>query len=501
MIGAELRNRFEEAARTARAKDTVSVGEGRGMVICAGGARLFTCAWVTIGLLRRTLGCTLPIQVWHLGPEELGPPMRDLLSRFDVEIVDAFEMARNHPATRLAGWELKPYALKHCRFQEVLLLDADNLPLVDPEFLFEDARYLKAGALFWPDVVRIRTDNPIWEATGVPPWRGPSLETGQLVVDKSRCGAAIELTNWMNQNADVFYDMIWGDKDTFLLSWLATDSPLAVTAWAPDQLEGILCQKRENGEVIFQHRTNAKWTLLGKAPVIEGAHFQVEAIALIAELAREWDGWIYNPPPRSSQPRALEAELVRQQVFVLTRTSLDQKTVRLGPGHRVTEGAAPDLVYWHVQDGDAGPELVLRSGGFVSARLNKDMDDVWRGQWLQPPFTPVQLAPLASPASPLSFDDPDLIVLVDDLRLSFEKSSASPDAMREFANTLAAIARIRPACRDWLGAVATDACQPARTREAVELALSLIGTPGRRHISKSTVQSIGLETTHGYERG
>lgn len=35
--------------------------EGRGIVICAGGARLFTCAWVLIGILRRVVGCKLPI--------------------------------------------------------------------------------------------------------------------------------------------------------------------------------------------------------------------------------------------------------------------------------------------------------------------------------------------------------------------------------------------------------------------------------------------------------
>jgi hypothetical protein len=45
--------------------------EGRGIVMCAGGARLFTCAWGCINLLRRELGCTLPIEVWHLGPEEM----------------------------------------------------------------------------------------------------------------------------------------------------------------------------------------------------------------------------------------------------------------------------------------------------------------------------------------------------------------------------------------------------------------------------------------------
>src|ERR1700722_12689164 len=70
---------------------------GSGIVICAGGARLFTCAWVAIGILRRVLGCRLPIQVWHLGAKEMGPPMRALLEDWDVEVVDALQVAERHP--------------------------------------------------------------------------------------------------------------------------------------------------------------------------------------------------------------------------------------------------------------------------------------------------------------------------------------------------------------------------------------------------------------------
>ena len=84
---------------------------GRGIVICAGGARLFTCAWVAIALLRRRLACALPIEVWHLGTEELGPPMRGLLEELGAEPVDAFEVAKHHQVERLGGWELKPYAI------------------------------------------------------------------------------------------------------------------------------------------------------------------------------------------------------------------------------------------------------------------------------------------------------------------------------------------------------------------------------------------------------
>ena len=111
--------------------------EGRGIVICAGGARFFTCAWVLIGILRRHLGCTLPIEVWYLGASEMGPPMRALLESLDAEPVDAFEVAKIHPTSRFDGWELKSYALLHCRFSEVMLIDADNVPVADPAFLFE----------------------------------------------------------------------------------------------------------------------------------------------------------------------------------------------------------------------------------------------------------------------------------------------------------------------------------------------------------------------------
>jgi hypothetical protein len=52
---------------------------GRGMIVCAGGPRLFTCAWVMLSLLRKTLGCELPIEVWHLGAAELGPHETALL--------------------------------------------------------------------------------------------------------------------------------------------------------------------------------------------------------------------------------------------------------------------------------------------------------------------------------------------------------------------------------------------------------------------------------------
>src|SRR5215469_1938870 len=70
----------------------------RGIVICAGGTRYFTCAWVLISILRRVHRTALPIQVWHLGRREMSDEMRILLSEEGVEIVDAEMVAARYPA-------------------------------------------------------------------------------------------------------------------------------------------------------------------------------------------------------------------------------------------------------------------------------------------------------------------------------------------------------------------------------------------------------------------
>ncbi|MEI9896725.1 MAG: glycosyltransferase family 9 protein [Chthoniobacter sp.] len=51
---------------------------GRGIVMCGGGEKYFPCIWVCLNILRK-LGCGLPIELWHLGADELTPHMRHLI--------------------------------------------------------------------------------------------------------------------------------------------------------------------------------------------------------------------------------------------------------------------------------------------------------------------------------------------------------------------------------------------------------------------------------------
>ena len=68
-----------------------------------------------------------------------------------------------------------------------MLLDADNVPVRDPSYLFDVPEYQQAGALFWPDSCRMSKSDPCWEAFGIPYRDERNFESGQLLIDKARC--------------------------------------------------------------------------------------------------------------------------------------------------------------------------------------------------------------------------------------------------------------------------------------------------------------------------
>jgi len=92
--------------------------------------------------------------------------MRGLLSGLDVELVDAAGVLERYPAQIRDGWQLKAYAVAYSRFEEVLFLDADQAPVRNPELVFAWPSYLETGAVFWPDILDISADNPIWTLVG-----------------------------------------------------------------------------------------------------------------------------------------------------------------------------------------------------------------------------------------------------------------------------------------------------------------------------------------------
>jgi hypothetical protein len=99
----------------------------------------------------RYLRCRLPVELWHIGDSDIDRDMAALLAPLDVRCVDAKEVAKRFPARWLPGRELRPYAIIHSAFREVLFLDADNLPVRDPGYPSEASQYRAIGAIFGPN--------------------------------------------------------------------------------------------------------------------------------------------------------------------------------------------------------------------------------------------------------------------------------------------------------------------------------------------------------------
>lgn len=259
---------------------------GRGIVICAGGDKYLPCAWVCVRMLR-FLGCSLPIEIWHL-EGEVNDKWVDFFSEWDVCFVNGTEVQKAHPMRILNGWELKSFAIMHSKLAEVIFLDADNVPTADPTSLFSSEEYLQTGTLFWPDYDQYPRTHQVYSMLGLKMPSGPELESGQMVVDKRRCLKGLAATVWINSHSDFFYQYLHGDKETFRIGWKAAKCSYRLIPWPIKSLEGTMCQHAPDGTRMFQHRNTLKWILDQSNRRVDGFLFEEECLGFLEELKNKW---------------------------------------------------------------------------------------------------------------------------------------------------------------------------------------------------------------------
>lgn len=311
------------------------VFRGRGVVICGGGPRLFTNAWVCIRMLRSS-GCRLPIELWHLGSGELDERMRALVAPWGVECVDALGDGSDPPEDGWHGWALKAVAVVRSRFAEILSLDADNMPVRNPEFLFDSPEYRRTGAVFWPDFGRLAADRPAWKVFGVSYRDEPEFESGQFLVNKRRGWRGLVLAQWYNEHSQLFYRHVYGDKDTFHMAFRKLRLPYAMPQTPLKSLNGAMCQHDFDGGRLFQHRNGDKWTLFDTNRRIRGFQLEARCRGYLDELRSNWDGRIDrfkavhsrirgSPAPKSpgsqDRPDRPDERPVRMMAFVTRRAT------------------------------------------------------------------------------------------------------------------------------------------------------------------------------------
>ncbi len=356
--------------------------QGRGIVLCGGGTVYFPCIWVCIRMLRN-FGCTLPIELWYRGPREMTDEMKALLEPYDVVCRDSFAVAREFPVRRLDGWELKPYAILNSRFAEVLYIDADNVVVRNPEFLFDTVLYADTGALFWQDLpndtsgLSYLKDNA-WDLLGLPFRDEPPFESGQLLVDKRRCWRPLQLTLHLNEHSDYYYTAFFGDKDTFHLAWRKIEQQYSLNPHVPGVLSAqrALVQFDPDGKRLFQHRCNAKWTITERNLRIPGFLYEEECLALLQELQDRWspDSCVFSYTPVE---QAAFDEIVRRQTF---RDESDGGVWTFQSDLTVSFNGEP--FNWQVEEEKDGTAvlLILDSDRRLSF-LRKTPPGNWAGRW------------------------------------------------------------------------------------------------------------------------
>jgi hypothetical protein len=201
----------------------------RGIVVPAGGPALIANAFANLYVLRHHLGCTLPVTITYWGSHEpLASATVELFRAHlpDVTFLDLESMPyppQHRPLVNpglsirpaFNGFKIKAFALYAAPYSEVLLLDSDAMPLVDPNALFESPEYRRAGNLFWPDRWCRRV--PLFSLLGDDDGGGarPQADSGQLFFDRTRLADVMEWILFLNSRDEVTYRYAHGDKDTF----------------------------------------------------------------------------------------------------------------------------------------------------------------------------------------------------------------------------------------------------------------------------------------------
>ena len=71
-----------------------------------------------------------------------------------LSLIDVSQMKlpqHHRQSSSIKSYVIKAAALYATSFDEVLMLDSDTTPLVDPTTLFDEPSYLATGNAFWPD--------------------------------------------------------------------------------------------------------------------------------------------------------------------------------------------------------------------------------------------------------------------------------------------------------------------------------------------------------------
>lgn len=290
------------------APDGLYSGDG---IVYVGGGKF---NWLTLLSIRalRSEGCQLPIEV-----------LIPTLEEYELELCSRIFPAMNArciylptllqgdslSATKLAfkGYQYKSLAILLSSFDNVLLLDSDNVAAYAPDHLFHNEPFLSKGLIVWPDFWKRSTSpdyfkiagsfisktdtyptydekfgeyrqqntdgnidldkTPLHERVGTIP--DPSSESGQLMISKRTHMKELLLALYYNTYGPSHYYPLFsqgapgeGDKETFLAATIVTKKPFYQVGKFVDALGNIRNNNfNGNGMGQFDPVQDLEWNI------------------------------------------------------------------------------------------------------------------------------------------------------------------------------------------------------------------------------------------------
>ncbi|ODV84024.1 glycosyltransferase family 71 protein [[Candida] arabinofermentans NRRL YB-2248] len=291
--------------------------KGNGVVYVGGGK----FNWLTLLSIKtlRSIGSTLPVEVMIPSFEEYEMDMCSrILPALDAKCIYVPHLLGHKISSKFKfqGYQYKALALMLSSFENVLLLDADNVPLQAPDHLFQSEPFTSHGLVVWPDFwkrttspafydianLRVDTDDRVsygykvygeYTKANSPPDQDipfhqfrnaipdPSSESGQLMMSKKTHSKAMLLSLYYNTyGPDYFYPLLSqgvdgeGDKETFIAASHVLKKPFYQVRKFVQSL-GRFMNQEYIGSAMGQYNPNDDYNLVLK---YEGRNIPMDEI-------------------------------------------------------------------------------------------------------------------------------------------------------------------------------------------------------------------------------
>lgn len=263
----------------------------KGVILCAGDSHFFSAVLCVESLLKYNKH--IQIEWYYCGSELLSFQKIFITNQYpnNVRLIDCMTILPvwfpdKIEVKHIKGYMIKPFAIMMSRFTEILLLDADIVPLINVEELFTNVDYNKYGNIFWGDMTfstpevkkrMLPFGTAVYERLHIknPYDFGYELsESGQVLINREKCWTQICLAYYLNYCSDVYYKLFFGDKDLYfvafqMLSFIQNNNifyfqnkylPYPFTTNNSDFsfVSGIIQRHPANGGCLFIHNTVEK---------------------------------------------------------------------------------------------------------------------------------------------------------------------------------------------------------------------------------------------------